>query len=79
MDLEYYEVEGRGVGRVSYRDRGYAWVWDRGAWRLAPGLVGKTKADGYWLSRGAFEEMFPEADLDAFDELVASVPEMHRD
>ena len=73
MEIEFYEVEGRPVGRVSYRNRGTAWVWRDGRWGLAPGLIGKSTTDGYLMSREAFAQEFPEADLDAFDSLVGSV------
>jgi hypothetical protein len=73
MKIEFFEVEGRPVGRVSNRNRGTAWVWTHGDWHIAPGLIGKAYTDGYRMSRDAFSEEFPEADLDAFDGLAASV------
>ena len=59
--FDYFEVEDRPV--VVDRHDGVAWAWSGGAWRDAPGLVGKSYADGMRMTREDFVAQFPFADL----------------
>lgn len=57
--LEYYEIEFRPV--IVDRQREVAWAWTGKQWRDAPGLVGKSMAEGKRMDREAFLTEFPEA------------------
>ena len=63
--FDFFEVESRPV--VVDRADGVAWVWSGGRWRDAPGLVGKSYADGLPFDREGFVAEFPFADLAAIE------------
>lgn len=63
--FDYFEVEDRPV--VVDRSDGVAWVWSGGTWKDAPGLVGKSYADGIRMTREEFAAEFPFAPLDQIE------------
>ncbi|MBS0476756.1 MAG: hypothetical protein JSR28_16625 [Proteobacteria bacterium] len=65
MRFEFFEVEDRPVVVSIVGNSGQAWVWRDGRWRNAPGLFIKSALEGMELSREAFVEQFPEANLAA--------------
>lgn len=66
--LELREIEDRGVASVwPAEGLGRAWVWSRGRWKEAPGLLTKP---GYRLGRYQFKREFPAADGDALFKLI---------
>lgn len=65
MKLELFDVEDRPVAVDASGPKLRAWAWSGGIWRDAPGLTGKSVADGIELSPAAFAARFPSADLAA--------------
>lgn len=66
--LELREIEDRGVACVwPVEGLGRAWVWTRGRWKEAPGLLTKL---GYRLGRYQFKREFPDARLEELFPLV---------
>jgi hypothetical protein len=68
-----FEVEGRAVIEGCVPERGiWAAVWEGGAWRSAPGLVGK---EGLKLSHLQLLDGYPDADLEAARAFARNIPD----